>query len=257
MDKFKFNPFDGFKNTSSFPNPANGDAAREQLFKPHEQTRDFLNGVVEKLNSSTGSDEIGLEIDGDDRFKGLKSVGAIFKKFISIFDENKKIWDDKYTKIEVDTAIGQKLVEIGAGDMQQHIYDSDGDGIIDKAKHSETTDTSTALIKDETKPPTTAAVFESATQRLSGFTIPALSSWTTVSAQSWDTEGEFLYKYTVTIKGVTAADQLRPVFDSKTLLSGVIAPIGESFDGGMYLYASEVPDWKAVCVELTKVRVYE
>ena len=93
-------------------------------------------------------------------------------------------------------------------------------------------------------------------KKLSGFSIPASEAWEQVSAQSWDTEGTFLYRYAVAIEGVTTDDQLRPVFDSKTLLSGVIAPVGETYEGGAYFYASEIPDWQVKCVELTKVRVY-
>lgn len=257
MDEFKFDPIDGFKNASSFPNPANGDAAREQLQRLHDQTRNYLNNMVEKLNSTAGSDEVGLEIVDDERFTGLKFVGAVFKKFLSLFDEGKKVWDDKYTKKEVDDKIAQRITDIGAGDMQKAVYDTDGDGVIDNAKHSESTDTSKSISKDELKPPTTAVVFEAVTQRLSGFTIAASSAWTTVSAQSWDTEGTFLYRYAIPIEGVTENDYLRPSFDSKTLLSGVLAPHGESYNGGLYLYASEVPDWDIVCVALTKERVYQ
>jgi len=41
---------------------------------------------------------------------------------------------DRYTKTETDKAIGDKLTEIGAGDMQKAVYDTDGDGGVDNAQ---------------------------------------------------------------------------------------------------------------------------
>ncbi len=41
---------------------------------------------------------------------------------------------DRYTKTETDKAIGDKLTEIGAGDMAKAIYDTDGDGVVDNAQ---------------------------------------------------------------------------------------------------------------------------
>lgn len=43
----------------------------------------------------------------------------------------------RYTKEETDKAIGDKLTEIGAGDMQKAVYDTDGDGTVDKAKEAD------------------------------------------------------------------------------------------------------------------------
>ena len=40
----------------------------------------------------------------------------------------------RYTKDETDNAINKKMAEIGAGDMSMGVYDTDGDGIVDKAK---------------------------------------------------------------------------------------------------------------------------
>lgn len=48
---------------------------------------------------------------------------------------NKKAEADKvYTKEETDKAIGDKLTEVGAGDMQKSVYDTDNDGMVDNAK---------------------------------------------------------------------------------------------------------------------------
>lgn len=40
---------------------------------------------------------------------------------------------DRYTKTETDAAIARTVTEIGAGDMQKAIYDTDGDGVVDNA----------------------------------------------------------------------------------------------------------------------------
>lgn len=42
-----------------------------------------------------------------------------------------------YTKSEVDELIINRIVKIGAGDMAQAIYDSDNDGVVDKAKDAQ------------------------------------------------------------------------------------------------------------------------
>ena len=46
MNSFNFNPTDGFLNTTSYPAPASGTAARTQMQSLHSQTRDYLNDVV-------------------------------------------------------------------------------------------------------------------------------------------------------------------------------------------------------------------
>lgn len=46
MNSFNFNPTDGFLNTTSYPDPASGTAARTQMQSLHSQTRDYLNDVV-------------------------------------------------------------------------------------------------------------------------------------------------------------------------------------------------------------------
>lgn len=38
-----------------------------------------------------------------------------------------------YTKAEVNKAIDNKVIEVGAGDMTKSVYDTDGDGVVDNA----------------------------------------------------------------------------------------------------------------------------
>ncbi|MBP0980162.1 MAG: hypothetical protein J6Q18_01220 [Oscillospiraceae bacterium] len=42
--------------------------------------------------------------------------------------------DNRYTKEEVTASIAEKIVQLGAGDMSMGVYDTDGDGIVDKAE---------------------------------------------------------------------------------------------------------------------------
>ena len=42
-----------------------------------------------------------------------------------------------YTKEETDGAINEKVTELGAGDMAKSVYDTDGDGVVDKAETAE------------------------------------------------------------------------------------------------------------------------
>lgn len=59
MEKFEFNPVRGFEDGSGYPNPSNEAEAREQLMRPSLQLKEFLNNLIETLNSSEGIKEIG------------------------------------------------------------------------------------------------------------------------------------------------------------------------------------------------------
>ncbi len=47
------------------------------------------------------------------------------------------IVNNVYTKTQVDTAINQKIYEIGTGDMSKAVFDKDNDGVIDNAMNAE------------------------------------------------------------------------------------------------------------------------
>ena len=46
MDSFAFTPENGFKDASTFTDPSTETDTRAQLFLPHEQTREYINGTV-------------------------------------------------------------------------------------------------------------------------------------------------------------------------------------------------------------------
>lgn len=82
----------------------------------------------------------------------------------------------------------------------------------------------------------------SATIPITPFTISSGTSWTQLSSPaSWDTDGVYLYTYTYTYNGLTSSDYLDIVLDSKTLMSGIIAPVVNSVDNGIQFWASEQP----------------
>lgn len=59
MNKMQFNPATGFKDGSAYPNPNNATQTREQLQSLHDQTKNFINNMVDTLNGEDGYKEIG------------------------------------------------------------------------------------------------------------------------------------------------------------------------------------------------------
>ncbi len=46
MDKFKFTPENGFRDSSSYPNPSNATETREQLQRPLDQIKEYINKMA-------------------------------------------------------------------------------------------------------------------------------------------------------------------------------------------------------------------
>ena len=68
---------------------------------------------------------------------------------------------------------------------------------------------------------------------------------TTVEAASFaadETYGDFPYRAAVPLTGVTAAMTPEVVFGVTDAMSGTFAPVAESYAGGVYIYAAEVPN---------------
>ena len=59
MDKFNFTPTDGFKDGSAYPNPTNETETREQLQRPLDQLKTFINSMIDTLAGENGFKEIG------------------------------------------------------------------------------------------------------------------------------------------------------------------------------------------------------
>lgn len=62
--KYVYTPTDGFKNTSSFPNPTTGAVNRAQRQALHDQTRDAVHDLIDEMAAVTdgdsGGDNIGM-----------------------------------------------------------------------------------------------------------------------------------------------------------------------------------------------------
>ena len=59
MEKFEFNPVNGYEDGSAYPNPSNEQEVRRQLMRPLLQLQEYLNNYIETMNSSVGLKEIG------------------------------------------------------------------------------------------------------------------------------------------------------------------------------------------------------
>ena len=64
LEKFSFNPSEGYMNANAYPDPTNETETRTQLQSLHNQTKNFINALVDKLNSPNGADNITITIDG-------------------------------------------------------------------------------------------------------------------------------------------------------------------------------------------------
>lgn len=53
---------------------------------------------------------------------------------------------------------------------------------------------------------------------------------------------DFPYRASVSIENVTADMIPEVTFSVKEAISGIFAPVAEAYDGGIYIYAAEVPE---------------
>ena len=66
-----------------------------------------------------------------------------------------------------------------------------------------------------------------------------------VDASVWvsdTTYSDFPYRAAVPCEGVTAKHYAEVSFSPADAMSGIFAPVAASYDGGVYLYASEIPE---------------
>ena len=67
----------------------------------------------------------------------------------------------------------------------------------------------------------------------------------TVATSAWVSDTsytDFPYRAAVACQGVTAKHYAEVVFSPTDALDGIFCPVVESYDGGVYLYASEIPE---------------
>ena len=66
----------------------------------------------------------------------------------------------------------------------------------------------------------------------------------TVDISAWASDStyeDFPYRAAVACQGVTAKHYAEVVFSPTDALDGIFAPVAASYDGGVYLYANEIP----------------
>lgn len=76
------------------------------------------------------------------------------------------------------------------------------------------------------------------------------SGWTTISARPWDSEGIYLKRFAITIAEIKETDYVQftiPLGDSDK-----IAPIHETYNGGIYVYAETIPTSNISVIDIFK-----
>ena len=81
--------------------------------------------VYKKTETYTKGEVDGKETALNDRINAKANSADVYAK------------SETYTKAETDTAINARVTDIGAGDMAKAVYDTDGNGVVDKAETAE------------------------------------------------------------------------------------------------------------------------
>lgn len=89
-NKFNFSPNNGFKDSSAYPNPQNETESREQLQRPLDQLKDFINQeIVPYVKEITSNDiKITETEDGKLLLEIVVSPDGVTKKYVDEQIEN-------------------------------------------------------------------------------------------------------------------------------------------------------------------------
>lgn len=97
MNKFQYTPPEGFRDGTSYPNPANGTEARNQLQTPLDQIRDFVNSICTMYGVNvvtlkiTDDRTIQYSIDGVDFIDTASSGHIIYNGYGQEFPQRTKL----------------------------------------------------------------------------------------------------------------------------------------------------------------------
>ena len=185
------------------------------------------------------------------------------------FDGRPGILNDETIQAEDKFPILTALIErvenlaTATGDMTKEEYDPDGDGVVERAEEAENAKMLGGKYPEQFAERFHAAQhYKGGADQITPKDIGALPEATTpadigaeaarlqfvnVSALAAafieDTTYEnFPYRGAVALTGVTAAMVPEVVFGVGEATSGIFAPIAEAYDGGIYLYAAEIPE---------------
>ena len=92
---------------------------------------------INRLNVKSAADAYSNNSPRDNKNIFDKLPEHIAEKHNLLAKAVEEFAENVYTKDETEKAINEKMTAIGAGDMAKSVYDTDGDGVVDKAKEAE------------------------------------------------------------------------------------------------------------------------
>ena len=113
--------------------------ALDEHYRLIRETQNHLDDSDENFEEHKNNNVIHVTQNDKDQIERNKTDLANHKNdmVMHVSTSERSRWNNTYTKSETDAAISRKVVQIGAGDMAQHIYDTDGDGKVDLAERAE------------------------------------------------------------------------------------------------------------------------
>lgn len=128
MEKFKFNPTNGFRDVDAFPDPLNENETREQMQRLHDQLADFVNMIAPGYNGEV----VMIRFDSDLRLEysrnGVEwfptlSSGHIVVDQIGTQLPNRSRLMFKNATIRDDAQTGATIVECSTGEAGPGVPD--------------------------------------------------------------------------------------------------------------------------------------
>ena len=140
-----FDPSTGWNNSTSFPtNPETEAAARLLLQELHDQTRDFVNGLITTLAGTGGAAEIGVNtitgLTGETVADVQAALAALYAKFANYVATSvvETTLTNSATKIPSSSAVTAAMATAGLGDMLSADFATNGaTGKVDSAVNAD------------------------------------------------------------------------------------------------------------------------
>jgi len=137
LDKFKYTPETGWMDPAVFKtDPDSENDARAMLQELHNQTREYINQLIDKIETSLGAD-LGFEaVDGLDAVKvraAFVELLAKFASYVALSAVEQTLTSDP-DKIPSSKAVSDAMVAGGLGDMLSSVYaQNPAPGVVDHA----------------------------------------------------------------------------------------------------------------------------
>ncbi|WP_329380175.1 hypothetical protein [Anaerofustis butyriciformans] len=137
-----------------------GDTGSFDYTHLEEIVDEHLNNRFEDVNANLElkvDKEVGKSLVDDEYIEKLNNLETLDKTVIEKFNDKveQKDFEDNLVQMEsqLQNYIDGKLVTSGSGDMLKRIYDTDGDGIVDKAENANNADKVNNLTVETAVPP--------------------------------------------------------------------------------------------------------